>query len=728
MRVREEVSSNRDLVLFLVENKFSSFSNDDKKFVRELPIPKPSMLNLVQGTTGNKRSFSIRIYEKYIWLTGSETRNKLFCWYCLLFSDQKSPFCSPGYDNLKEIHRASNKHEMSKEHTVSALKYNLFEKRKISDTLDSAHIKSFNEKVRSNRKMIKHLLNMVILLSTQDLAFRRNDDSDNQGNFGELIKFAATLDENFEKFIDPSVSSVFCGLSKTIQNDLINSMTKILRQEIYKEIDNAACFSWEIDEATDIRCFSQMSIIFRFVRDGKITERFMGFVDVSGGRTADDIFQTLLENFSSYNISKKLVAQTYRGAAVMAGEINGLQSRIKKIAPQALFTHCYAHKLNLILQDSTKIISQCRVFFSNLTGLSSFFTEYKHTNILNEICKKRLPSSSEIRWNFKSRAVETIFDNRTYLIEVFDHIIENLDEWDDNSIRAAVGFKKILNDFEFLFILNTFNSIFTYTDPVFSLIQNKLLDLTYCNDRIASLLSNLKELRGENEYFIQLYSEVEKLSEVMPLSPKRRKLQIDSEIQLTNETAMKRLYLVILDLIISQIEIRFEDISKLHFLELVDFNKFDVYVRNFPEMPFKALIKNYKNFFDMDKLKRDLHIWYSDNSIFGNSNTVNKMAEFIFANNIVSVVPELYKLFCVILTLPLSPTSASAGRNLSTLKRTESVSRNIMSQDDLNNLALISIELGLVRELAREESFFDKIIDDFATEKKQQIDLIYKYQ
>lgn len=140
--------------------------------------------------------------------------------------------------------------------------------------------------------------------------------------------------------------------------------------------------------------------------------------------------------------------------------------------------------------------------------------------------------------------------------------------------------------------------IFTYADPVFSIIQHKLSDITYCNARITSLLSTLKKFRTEDEYFIRLYSEVEKLPEVMPLSARRRKRKKDSEIQLTDNSSIKRLFCEILDLIITQIEIRFKDISSLHFLELVNFNKFDIYVRNFPEIPLKSLIDNYKNFFD----------------------------------------------------------------------------------------------------------------------------------
>jgi hypothetical protein len=46
----------------------------------------------------------------------------------------------------------------------------------------------------------------------------------------------------------------------------------------------------------------------------------------------------------------------------MAGELNGLQTKIKAIAPRALFTHCFAHRLNLMLQDTCSKIMQCRIF------------------------------------------------------------------------------------------------------------------------------------------------------------------------------------------------------------------------------------------------------------------------------------------------------------------------------------------------------------------------------
>jgi hypothetical protein len=57
----------------------------------------------------------------------SEIRNRLFCWPCLLFSEQREgPWNSTGFNNLKEIGRALQKHGISKDHTHALLKFRLF--------------------------------------------------------------------------------------------------------------------------------------------------------------------------------------------------------------------------------------------------------------------------------------------------------------------------------------------------------------------------------------------------------------------------------------------------------------------------------------------------------------------------------------------------------------------------------------------------------------------------
>ena len=50
----------------------------------------------------------------------------------------------------------------------------------------------------------------------------------------------------------------------------------------------------------------------------------------------------------------------------MTGRYFGLQARVKMESPKALYVHCYAHCLNLVLVDTTKGNKTARNFFGIL--------------------------------------------------------------------------------------------------------------------------------------------------------------------------------------------------------------------------------------------------------------------------------------------------------------------------------------------------------------------------
>jgi hypothetical protein len=47
----------------------------------------------------------------------------------------------------------------------------------------------------------------------------------------------------------------------------------------------------------------------------------------------------------------------------MAGHLNAIQAKVREIIPQAIFIHCYAHKLNLVPLQTVSCVSACRIFF-----------------------------------------------------------------------------------------------------------------------------------------------------------------------------------------------------------------------------------------------------------------------------------------------------------------------------------------------------------------------------
>jgi hypothetical protein len=137
---------------------------------------------------------------------------------------------------------------------------------------------------------------------------------------------------------------------------LIHCVTTVLNSHILKELQITNFISIQADETMDVLCQSQMSLIFRYIIDNKIEERFIGFFDVSKNKTAAGLSEVILNELSQWNIGEKVVCQTYDGASVMTDEKNGVQSIIQNIYPMAIFIHCYAHQLNLVLLHGAKTI------------------------------------------------------------------------------------------------------------------------------------------------------------------------------------------------------------------------------------------------------------------------------------------------------------------------------------------------------------------------------------
>ncbi|KAG2468769.1 GNPAT acyltransferase, partial [Polypterus senegalus] len=269
---------------------------------------------------------------------------------------------------------------------------------------------------------------------------------------------------------------------------------------IKADIQTAPFFAWQVDKETYISCHAQLSVIVRYMASaGKIQECFIGFLDVSGGRDAQFVFEVLNENMQGYSFKEKRVAQTYDGAAVFASSFNGLQAKVKVIAPSEVIVHCYAHRLNLVLSQGAKCLPESKIFFASLSGFTTFFSKStKRMSFLESAGSSRLPRNAPTRWNFTSRTVSTVANNYDGLLQTFDKITQD-ESMDDNTLDAVKGFMK-LEDFEFLFMLYTYEQIFSEKDVVFDIVQQRAMDVLYCKKRIGSLFAFVKEKRSEEAY------------------------------------------------------------------------------------------------------------------------------------------------------------------------------------------------------------------------------------
>ena len=190
----------------------------------------------------------------------------------------------------------------------------------------------------------------------------------------------------------------------------------------------------------------------------------------------------------------------------MSGYLNGLQKKVKDEIPQAVFIHCLAHRLNLVLQQSCNSISSCRIFFANLSGIPTFFHHSgKRNHVLNSIVGRRIPTAVETRWTSNSKVLRTVVENWESLKEVFEEIKTN-PESDNTSIRQCIGFLNDMNDFEFCFLVLVFYDlcIFSLAGVLNDVLQKKCLDINCCAAKFRNTYNLINDKRNE-EYCDRIF-------------------------------------------------------------------------------------------------------------------------------------------------------------------------------------------------------------------------------
>ena len=74
--------------------------------------------------------------------------------------------------------------------------------------------------------------------------------------------------------------------------------------------------------------------------DGKIHERFLAFLQAKC-LDAANLSLYIKELVTGFDFDlNKLVSQGYDGASVMSGQFSGVQTRVRKFAPFAVYIHC----------------------------------------------------------------------------------------------------------------------------------------------------------------------------------------------------------------------------------------------------------------------------------------------------------------------------------------------------------------------------------------------------
>ena len=699
---------------YLQSIHFRQLSIQEKIQLKNKGRPLPQ-LTLQQEVSSSRhrafvRKFNSNLYDKAPWLCGCNQKNAFFCFPCLLFGGDVS-WTKNGIKDLNHLNQKIEKHKVSGKHLNNMLNLSMLGTVNIGFQIDSGYatfIRRHNDQVTKNRLILSKIIDCIRFCGKFELPLRGHDEtshSTNPGVFRGLIDFACELDSTLREHM--SSNAAFKGTSKTIQNDILDSILCICQNYIKSEILKSDFMACMTDETTDIQDKSQMVVVFRYEVDGKLVERFWSFFNPPN-LTAEALFTILLRELQSVigNSLEKLIAQTYDGAANLSGSRSGVQTRVKEQYPFAHFIHCYAHKLNLVVQKSCSQNKSVRVFFNNLSGIPTYFSNSsQRMAVLDEVAHRRIPRSSATRWNFKSRIVQTVYELHDPLLECCSILECSLSESTGN---GASGIKRMLNDPEFLFWLNFFNKVMPHVDVLFGQLQSTAIDAVKASSNLAAFLDAIQKVRDELSAEDVVDTSIDTIE-----SAKRRYNASSIKVREAKEVC---------DTISMQCKERFNCTSHLEASKLLQLENASDYAKagQFPITSLRNCVSSYP-MLDQEKLKNELILLYSRQDLYPSKKLLDLLHSLASDELRKDVFPEVIKLLKIVLTTPM--TTAEPERCFSTLKRIKTFLRSTTNTERLSALAMISIADNMISEI---KEFNSKVIDHFATAKSRRIELIYK--
>lgn len=242
--------------------------------------------------SGKNRSFQRSWMDKYPGLVYSIEEDGAYCMHCVLFENNpsnrgklvKSPF-----RNWKKAIECFDEHFFGitpksvkkggsgyQRHLECVGKGDMFKQQLRNNTnvrilMDSA----LKERQDRNMQVLESIVKTVMLCGKQNIALRgHRDDSkylnsendSNTGNFQALLDFRIDSGDKILEQHFRSAPKNATYRSKTVQNELIDVIASIIREQIVKDIrDSGGMYSISADEVRDISNKEQLAVCLRFV-------------------------------------------------------------------------------------------------------------------------------------------------------------------------------------------------------------------------------------------------------------------------------------------------------------------------------------------------------------------------------------------------------------------------------------------------------------------------------
>lgn len=400
------------------------------------------------------------------------------------------------------------KHETSSAHRAAADMY----KSRLNETSSSVAVhlsKAYAEKLQRdqedktrNREVLATIADIIRFLARQNISFRghrEGEGSDNRGNFLELVSFMANYNPLLKDWLENRPGNV-SWLGHDVQNELLHLIADEVVSCIASECRGRP-YSIMCDEVSDRANKELLSLVIRYVLDsGLVKEAVVGLIEVPN-TAANTLCDIVIGKLNALGLPLELmVGQCFDGASNMSGQYNGLQARIKELcARDPLFVHCWAHVLNLVLQDAVKSVPLCSRIFELLQKIYVVIegSPKRHAQYYACVSSQHLDDGLQALQSLSATRWAARCVNLRIVHRCLPAIIEFLEAQSDVD---SLGLLKALKDFKFVFGLEFLLRIFMAASAASEALQAKDMDLAAAASAVETLREYITRVRTDANF------------------------------------------------------------------------------------------------------------------------------------------------------------------------------------------------------------------------------------
>ena len=184
----------------------------------------------------------------------------------------------------------------------------------------------------------------------------------------------------------------------------------------------------------------------------------------------------------------------FDGTATFSGRKSGVQARLKKNSPHALFLHCHCHLLQLACIEAANHTEGIKHVYTTLTTLWKFFHySPKRSECLKDVQQVlnlpelKVVKPSDTRWLAHERCVKTVKANYAAIVTTLENIYEQTHQ------PEALGISKVLSKSSTSQAIFLLDYVLPQVAKLSECLQTSTLDLTAISSLVDATLHTIDD-------------------------------------------------------------------------------------------------------------------------------------------------------------------------------------------------------------------------------------------